>query len=189
MLLVERMALSTKAHHTIVVIFMVVNLYVTFEEETVGRALVVYAIFSTFVRALTNCTDLGPDAAPTMGLSSSLPLRAPTSPHNAPARAQAYLVNLLLATRFLSVPLAVRLLMSALALVIYGGCLAVNWTWQLLFISRIVMEQPSLSLAAYLFLIVFVVWDDCLLLRWLWYNVGKTAQGLAKEESGKAKEE
>jgi len=147
MLLVERMAWSTKAHHAIVVIFMVVNLYVTFEEEGVGRALVVYAIFSTF----------------------------------------AYLVNLLLATRFLPVAPAVRLLMSALALAVYGGCLAINWTWQVLFVSRIAIERPNFALAVYLLLIMFVVWDDCILLRWLWHNVGKTARGLTKDDCAKRK--
>ena len=51
MLLVRRMAWSTKLHHMCVVVFMVVNLFVTYEDETVGRALVVYAIFSTFACA------------------------------------------------------------------------------------------------------------------------------------------
>ena len=57
------------------VVFMVVNLFSTYEEETVGRALVVYAIFSTF----------------------------------------AYLVNLLLASRFLPITPAVSLALSSLA--------------------------------------------------------------------------
>ena len=37
MLLVERMAVSTKVHHLCVVLFMAVNLCVTYETETVGR--------------------------------------------------------------------------------------------------------------------------------------------------------
>ena len=61
--LVQRMALTTKAHHVCVVIFMVINLYNDYAHENVCRALVVYAVFSTF----------------------------------------AYLVNLLLASRFLPV--------------------------------------------------------------------------------------
>eukprot|EP00322_Chrysochromulina_rotalis_P012335 CAMPEP_0115846060 /NCGR_PEP_ID=MMETSP0287-20121206/9670_1 /TAXON_ID=412157 /ORGANISM="Chrysochromulina rotalis, Strain UIO044" /LENGTH=249 /DNA_ID=CAMNT_0003299847 /DNA_START=67 /DNA_END=813 /DNA_ORIENTATION=+ len=87
MLLVHRMAMSTKIHHCCVVVFMVVNLYVTYEEENIGRALVVYAIFSTF----------------------------------------AYLVNLLLASRFLPVAPKLSLGMSVLAFAVYAGCLGVNW--------------------------------------------------------------
>ena len=63
LLLVTRMATSTKVHHVCVVLFMGVNLILDYEEETIGRALVVYGTFSTF----------------------------------------AYLVNLLLASRFLPI--------------------------------------------------------------------------------------
>ena len=42
LLLVTRMAWSTRVHHLCVVAFMVVNLFVTYEEVTVARALVVY---------------------------------------------------------------------------------------------------------------------------------------------------
>merc|ERR1711977_801898 len=91
LLLVERMAFSTKVHHICVVLFMAVNMCVTYEQETVGRALVVYAVLSTF----------------------------------------AYLVNLLLASRFLPVSKPVSLVLSVLALAIYSSCLAVNWLWQL----------------------------------------------------------
>ena len=55
-----------------------------------ARALVVYAVFSTF----------------------------------------AYLVNLLLASRFLKVGATTSLVMSLMALGLYAGCLAINWVWQ-----------------------------------------------------------
>ena len=45
MLLVQRMALTTKVHHICVVAFMVTCLYTDFGEETVLRAVVVYAVF------------------------------------------------------------------------------------------------------------------------------------------------
>ena len=63
LLLVERMALTTRIHHLCVIVFMVINLFNDYSERNVWRALVVYAVFSTF----------------------------------------AYLVNLLLASRFLAV--------------------------------------------------------------------------------------
>ena len=104
LLLVTRMATSTKVHHLCVVLFMGVNLFVTYEQETIGRALVVYGTFSTF----------------------------------------AYLVNLLLASRFLPVSPAVSLTLSALALIIYAGCLCANWAWQVRFLWTLVRSRPAL---------------------------------------------
>jgi len=140
MLLVNRMALSTKIHHVCVVVFMVVNLFSTYEEEGVGRALVVYAIFSTF----------------------------------------AYLANLLLASRFLPVAPKLSLVMSAVAFVVYTGCLAVNWTWQFAFVWRLGTTKPSLPLLVYLALITLVVYDDCILIKWLWRNIFRTAGTVRK---------
>jgi len=133
MLLVDRMAWSTKVHHLCVVIFAFVNLFVSYEEETVGRALVVYAVFSTF----------------------------------------AYLVNLLLASRFLPVNPKLSLVMSLLALATYSSCLAINWTWQVAFLWRLAVEKPTIGLAVYVGLISLVVIDDCTLLQWLWRNVAR----------------
>ena len=147
--LVARMAFTTKVHHLCVVLFMVVNLYVTYEEETVGRALVVYGVFSTF----------------------------------------AYLVNLLLASRFLPVSPLVSLSLATLALLIYGGCLGINWVWQVAFLYRLVQSKPSwghaASIMTYLALISMVVRDDCVLIQWLWQNVGKTwARVVEKHQLG-----
>ena len=72
-----------------------------YEQESIGRALVVYGTFSTF----------------------------------------AYLVNLLLASRFLPVSPAASLTLSLLALIIYAGCLLVNWMWQ---VSHHDLPFPSL---------------------------------------------
>jgi len=52
LLLVSRMATSTKIHHLCVIAFMICNLFIEYEHESVGRALVVYAIFSTFACTL-----------------------------------------------------------------------------------------------------------------------------------------
>jgi hypothetical protein len=190
MLLVERMALSTKTHHTIVVIFMVVNLYVTFEvhphlqlHPRVRPSRSSLALHARGVAVPSACHLCG-NCHPSHSTQEETVGRALVV--YAIFSTFAYLVNLLLATRFLPVPPLVRLLMSTLALAVYGGCLAVNWTWQVLFVSRIAIEQPNLSLAVYLFLITFVVWDDCVLLQWLWHNVGRTARGLAKTK-GKMK--
>lgn len=144
LLLVSRMATSTKVHHLCVVAFMVCNLFIDYEHESVGRALVVYAIFSTF----------------------------------------AYLVNLLLASRFLPLVPSISLVLSTLALVIYAGTLGVNWLWQVAFLYRLV-RSPTLGAAhataigLYVSLIALVVRDDLVLVRWLWKNVSKTAAAVA----------
>jgi len=145
MLLVTRMAMSTKVHHICVIIFMVVNLYVSYEQENIGRALVVYAIFSTF----------------------------------------AYLVNLLLASRFLPVSHSVSLTLSALALAIYVACLGFNWTWQVWYLYKIANAGPSAlhwcCIGVYLAMISMVVRDDVVLCEWLYKNVGKRAAEFSAE--------
>jgi len=45
----------------------------------------------------------------------------------------AYLVNLLLASRFLNIPKWVAQYMSGMALLIYASCCGINWTWQTIY--------------------------------------------------------
>ena len=54
----------------------------------------------------------------------------------------AYLVNLLLASRFLPVSPKLSLTLSALALLVYSGCLGVNWAWQ---VANALHELPPAS--------------------------------------------
>ena len=138
--LVQRMALTTKAHHICVVIFMVINLYNDYAHENVCRALVVYAVFSTF----------------------------------------AYLVNLLLASRFLPVKPRMSLAMSAVALVVYTSCLAINWMWQVGFVASLHARKWADgdahavgAIYAYLAAISMVVYDDVVLTKWLLANCKK----------------
>ena len=138
--LVQRMALTTKAHHVCVVIFMVINLYNDYAHENVCRALVVYAVFSTF----------------------------------------AYLVNLLLASRFLPVKPRMSLAMSAVALVVYTSCLAINWMWQVGFVASPHARKWADgdahavgAIYAYLAAISMVVYDDVVLTKWLLANCKK----------------
>ena len=138
--LVQRMALTTKAHHVCVVIFMVINLYNDYAHENVCRALVVYAVFSTF----------------------------------------AYLVNLLLASRFLPVKPRMSLAMSSVALVVYTSCLAINWMWQVGFVASLHARKWADgdahavgAIYAYLAAISMVVYDDVVLTKWLLANCKK----------------
>ena len=61
-----------------------------------------------------------------------------------PPRRQ-YLVNLLLASRFLQVSARLSLCMSVAALAVYVGCLGLNWGYQVLFLTRLWRTKPSIS--------------------------------------------
>lgn len=91
----------------------------------------------------------------------------------------AYLVNLLLAARFMDTSFVLKAVLSALALVIYALCCAVNWVWQLFFLSKLVYSQ-MIPVAIYSGLVLLLVWDDVVLLKWLWSNV-KNAMNMKKE--------
>ena len=99
-------------------------------------------------------------------------------------RAQ-YLVNLLLASRFLPISPWTSLTLSFLALVIYCACLGINWIWQVAFLVKIFANGPSAvhmaAIAVYLGLIGMVVRDDCVLVKWLVRNVAKTWGAVANK--------
>ena len=106
----------------------------------------------------------------------------------------AYLVHLLLASRFLPVTPRLSLTLSGLALAIYAGCLGINWIWQLRFLGRLWADGLSLahglSVLVYLALISLVVRDDCVLVKWLWRNVDRqwdiTAAAVEQSKATKA---
>jgi len=81
----------------------------------------------------------------------------------------AYLVNLLLASRFLGIPKWLARYMSAGALFIYAACCGINWTWQAYY-SHKLWHLYNWPLYAYLSLICLVVYDDLVLMKWLWYK-------------------
>jgi len=145
--LVSRMSVTTKLHHICVVIFMVYNLYTDYSTPSVGRALVVYAVFSTF----------------------------------------AYLVNLLLASRFLKVGPGVSLLMSLVALGLYASCLCINWVWQCRFLWGLWWTNPSVAIYVYCGCMSMVVYDDVVLVRWLWENVKHKCKAMTDDKKAKAK--
>lgn len=87
-----------------------------------------------------------------------------------------YIVYMLLASRFLGVSPALSRYLSLVALVVYVGCCAVNWTWQAWYLRKL-LTSPHLTARhlwacyAYLVVIAFVMWDDLTLNRWLLHNV------------------
>lgn len=107
----------------------------------------------------------------------------------------AYLVNLLLASRFLGVPKWLAQYMSGGALTIYASCCTINWSWQAYYSKHLLAAGHTWPLYAYLALICLVVYDDLVLMKWLWYKAitdpskKKKAQpaGKANDKNGKPK--
>lgn len=96
----------------------------------------------------------------------------------------AYLVNLLLASRFLGIPKSAARYMSAGALAIYAACCGINWTWQVYYSWKLLLSGHTWPLYCYLALICMVVYDDLVLMKWLWYkstHVSKPKEGDAKQ--------
>ena len=66
--------------------------------------------------------------------------------------------------------------MSAVALVVYTSCLAVNWAWQVQFVASLHARKWAeglehvASIYAYLAAISMVVYDDVVLTKWLLAN-------------------
>lgn len=84
----------------------------------------------------------------------------------------AYLVNLLLASRFLSSEEETATIwMSYAAFIIYGFCLCINWVWQIFYIIHLLDVNPHWSIYVYSILILVLVYDDLVLERWLYKKV------------------
>jgi len=88
----------------------------------------------------------------------------------------AYLVNLLLASRFLPTTYLMRVILSATALVIYVACCAINWFWQVWFLSTIISTQ-FVYVVVYACLVLMLVSDDVILMQWLGKNLKRNAAG------------
>ena len=132
--MVKRMATTTVVHHIVVCVFNAFSLYNDYDQINVVRAIMVYAVWSTF----------------------------------------AYMVNLLLASRFVDTSPMMSMVLSALALVIYGTCCFFNWSWQLWFLSGIASTKPY-QVFGYVALMSMLVWDDIVLMKWLFKNVVRKA--------------
>eukprot|EP00658_Telonema_sp_P-2_P046757 TRINITY_DN3504_c0_g1_i2.p1 TRINITY_DN3504_c0_g1~~TRINITY_DN3504_c0_g1_i2.p1 ORF type:complete len:367 (+),score=19.45 TRINITY_DN3504_c0_g1_i2:260-1360(+) len=87
----------------------------------------------------------------------------------------AYVVNMLLASRFLGVSGKVSKVLAFLALSIYVLCCAINWTWQAHYLRRLIQENDHWTIYLYMMLICFVMWDDIVLNKWLLRNFRNSA--------------
>lgn len=87
-----------------------------------------------------------------------------------------YCVNVLLASRFLGVSVAVAKVLSFISLVVYVFCCTVNWAWQVYYLRRLLLGgHDHWTVYVYMLLICLVMWDDLVLCRWLLNHAKSTA--------------
>merc|ERR1712137_329454 len=95
----------------------------------------------------------------------------------------AYLVNLLLASRFLGIPKGVSKYFFLIALLIYVSCCGINWAWQLRYSYRLFTHFFHWSIIVYMSMLGMVVYDDIVLIKWLVLNLNPTYKKKLKEKS------
>ena len=100
----------------------------------------------------------------------------------------AYLVNLLLASRYLNFSNLTSALLSLVAGLLYVSCCAINWTWQVWYTRRLIATKNHYSIYIYIACILMVVWDDLVLIKWLVFNVRrKVAKMMCPDGKNKKK--
>jgi len=97
-----------------------------------------------------------------------------------------YLVNLLLASRFVSIHDTVSMWLSILAGIIYAVCCSINWTWQVQYIYKLCLIPGMYSVYVYVPMLLMIVRDDVVLLKWLYSNAvakSKSQEGDSKKKA------
>jgi hypothetical protein len=137
LLLVRKMSISTKIHHSIVCLFNIISLQVDYGEVSVFRCMPVYASLSTL----------------------------------------SYLVNSTLAFRYLDLDSTTSKRFNTAALAIYLSCCLTNWTWHLWYLPVLwdgcQTGGCQILIGVYCSLIATVIWDDLVLIYWLFRNTRK----------------
>lgn len=93
-----------------------------------------------------------------------------------------YLVNFLLASRFLDVGDKLRIILSSLSCFIYITCCAINWSWQVMYVIRLVSVGQGLIMAVYCAAITLIIWDDLTLIRYLLFDIRRRLAKVSKAE-------
>lgn len=105
----------------------------------------------------------------------------------------AYLVNLLLASRFLGIPKGVSKYFFLIALLVYVSCCGINWAWQLSYSYRLFTHFFHWSIIVYMSMLGMVVYDDIVLIKWLVLNLNpaykKQQQEKKKDRNNKTLKE
>lgn len=97
----------------------------------------------------------------------------------------AYLVNLLLASRFLGIPKGVSRYFFLVALLVYVSCCAINWLWQLSYSYRLFTHFFHWSIIVYMSMLGMVVYDDIVLIKWLVLNLNPAYKNQQQEKKKK----
>ena len=85
-----------------------------------------------------------------------------------------YLVNLLLAVNKLKNSSRQEfVLLAILSLVIFALTCTINWTWQVYYIHRVITLTNHWSIYIYCVLLSDLIYDDLVLMEWLWSLVNK----------------
>lgn len=101
----------------------------------------------------------------------------------------AYLVNLLLASRFMAPSPKQSQIISGLALLIYSTCCLVNWTWQTIYIKKLIFQHYNWTIPVFVPLLLLIVWDDIVLMKWLRQNYNQQTKNLTIEQESKKEQE
>ena len=94
----------------------------------------------------------------------------------------AYLVNLLLASRFLNFSETTFTVLSSLSLLIYASACAVNWTWQVYYTYHLITVNNHWSIYLYGLMLINIIYDDLILNQWLYANIRRQNVGTTPAE-------
>ena len=82
----------------------------------------------------------------------------------------AYAVNFLLASRYLNIRYPIKLFLTKSALFIYITCCGINWTWQSLYIYKLISDNNNFFIYLYIFLMCLLIYDDLQLIKYLHFK-------------------
>lgn len=132
LLVVKKMDMTTKIHHSIVCIFNIVSIHNDYNNENIIRCMIIYACFSCF----------------------------------------AFIVNILLGTRYLHENKKIGSYMAKAAMYIYVACCFINWVWHGKYVYTLANQCDNMicqiTIPTYCGMIMMLAWDDIKLNKWLY---------------------
>ena len=84
--------------------------------------------------------------------------------------------------RFLDFNNIISAVLSILAGGIYILCCTVNWTWQIVKITKIIYNRIDYFAYLYILIITALIVDDVILIKWLLYNIKRKLNIINKNQ-------
>jgi hypothetical protein len=85
-----------------------------------------------------------------------------------------YMVNFLLASRYIYIPQRSKQILSQISFYVYSGCCLVNWSWQVKYLYGLVLLTGIWwGIVLYVLLLCVLINDDIMLLKWIHYKCSK----------------